>query len=114
MGTIEKAREYARNGMSLCMDTSDEQDIYCEDLIQAYLAGSEDERKGLTKWHDIETDKDGFATSESLDAIFDKIPCLVKDSRSGEIELIDYDNASEWRGDMERKPTRYRWREIHE
>ncbi|MER8214969.1 hypothetical protein, partial [Acinetobacter baumannii] len=78
------------------------------------LAGSEDERKGLTKWHDIETDKDGFATSESLDAIFDKIPCLVKDSRSGEIELIDYDNASEWRGDMERKPTRYRWREIHE
>lgn len=36
MGTLEKAREYARNGMSLYMDTSDEQDIYCEDLIQAY------------------------------------------------------------------------------
>lgn len=30
------------------------------------------------RWHDIETDKDGFATSESLDAIFDKIPCLAK------------------------------------
>lgn len=45
MGTIEKAREYARNGMSLCMDTSDEQDIYCEDLIQAYLAGAKAERE---------------------------------------------------------------------
>lgn len=40
MGTLDKAREYARNGMSLCMDTSDEQDIYCEDLIQAYIAGA--------------------------------------------------------------------------
>ena len=66
------------------------------------------------RWHDIETDKDGFATSESLDAIFDKIPCLVKYNRSGEIELINYDNAAEWRGDIERKPTRYRWRKIHE
>lgn len=114
MKTIEKAREYARNGMSLCMDTSDEQDIYCEDLIQAYLAGAEDKRKELTCWHDIETDKDGFATSESLNAIFDRLPRLVKDNRSGEIELIGYDNAPEWRGDIERKPSRYRWREIHE
>lgn len=45
MGTLEKAREYARNGMSLYMDTSDEQDIYCEDLIQAYLAGAKSERE---------------------------------------------------------------------
>lgn len=45
MGTVEKAREYARNGMSLYMDTSDEQDIYCEDLIQAYLAGAKSERE---------------------------------------------------------------------
>lgn len=52
MGTVEKAREYARNGMSLYMDTSDEQDIYCEDLIQAYLAGAKSEREELTRWHD--------------------------------------------------------------
>ena len=52
MGTLEKAREYARNGMSLYMDTSDEQDIYCEDLIQAYLAGAKSEREELTRWHD--------------------------------------------------------------
>lgn len=62
MGTIEKAREYARNGMSLCMDTSNEQDIYCEDLIQAYLAGAKAEREEITCWHDPkdlpERDKD--------------------------------------------------------
>lgn len=52
MTTIEKAREYARNGVSLCMDTSDEQDIYCEDLIQAYLAGAQSEREELTRWND--------------------------------------------------------------
>lgn len=52
MGTLEKAREYARNGMSLYMDTSDEQDIYCEGLIQAYLAGAKSEREELTRWHD--------------------------------------------------------------
>lgn len=52
MGTLEKAREYARNGMSLYMDTSDEQDIYCEDLIQAYLAGAKSEREELIRWHD--------------------------------------------------------------
>lgn len=52
MKTIEKAREYARNKMSLCMDTSDEQDIYCEDLMQAYLAGAEDEHEVLIKWND--------------------------------------------------------------
>lgn len=52
MKTIEKAREYARNGVSLCMDTSDEQDIYCEDLIQAYLAGAQSEREELTRWRD--------------------------------------------------------------
>lgn len=52
MGTLEKAREYARNGMSLYMNTSDEQDIYCEDLIQAYLAGAKSEREELTRWHD--------------------------------------------------------------
>lgn len=52
MKTIEKAREYARNGVSLCMDTSDEQDIYCEDLIQAYLAGAQSELEELTRWND--------------------------------------------------------------
>lgn len=81
---------------------------------ESFIHGMERMREEMIRWHDIGTDKDGFATSESLDAIFDKIPCLVKDSRSGEIELIDYDNAPEWRGDIERKPSRYRWRGIHE
>lgn len=112
MGTIEeRAQEYAHQYRRDAHDLKGER---ADAAFAAYCQGAEDERKRLTNWHDIETDKDGFATSESLDAIFDKIPCLVKDSRSGEIELIDTYNASEWRGDMERNPTRYRWRKIHE
>ena len=29
------------------------------------------------------------------------------------IELIDYDNAAEWRGDLERKPSLYQWLPIN-
>lgn len=64
MGTVEKAREYARIGMSLYMDTSDEQDIYCEDLIQAYLAGAKAGREELTRWHD---------PKEELPPIYDNV-----------------------------------------
>lgn len=64
MGTVEKAREYARIGMSLYMDTSDEQDIYCEDLIQAYLAGAKAGREELTRWHD---------PKEELPQIYDNV-----------------------------------------
>jgi len=96
------------------VDMTRKRAVICLRMVrESFIHGMERMREEMIRWHDIETDKDGFATSGSLDAIFDKIPCLVKDSRSGEIELIDYDNAPEWRGDIERKPSRYRWREIH-
>ena len=28
-------------------------------------------------------------------------------------KLIDYDNAAEWRGDLERKPSLYQWLPIN-
>lgn len=68
----------------------------------------------LTQWRDIHTDVSGFATDNALDDIFRKLPRLVRDKRDGNIELIDYDNASEWRGDLERKPSHYQWRPINE
>lgn len=68
----------------------------------------------LTQWRDIHTDASGFATDNALDDIFRKLPRLVRDKRDGNIELIDYDNASEWRGDLERKPSHYQWRPINE
>lgn len=37
--TEDKAREYAKTGCSLYMDSSDEQDIYTEDIIMAYQNG---------------------------------------------------------------------------
>lgn len=49
-----------------------------------------------------------------MDEIFRNLPCLVRDKRDGCIELIDYDNAAEWRGDLERKPNLHQWRPINE
>ncbi|WP_295902894.1 hypothetical protein [uncultured Alistipes sp.] len=69
----------------------------------------------LTQWRDIQADpKWGFATDDAIDEIFRNLPCLVRDKRDGCIELIDYDNAAEWRGDLERKPNLYQWRPINE
>ena len=85
-----------------------------EKIAKDVIAEKRKEIARLTKWNEVETDKDGLATFKALDAIFDRLPCLIKDNQSGEIELIDYDNAPEWRGDIERKPSCYRWREIPE
>ena len=123
MRTTIKERAKAFCEKNICVDCGDRKDcdrgcmgccIPTFSVLEWLIQFGKSEHAELMRWHDIETDKDGFATSESLDAIFDRLPRLVKDSRSGEIELIDYDNAPEWRGDIERKPSRYRWRGIHE
>lgn len=68
----------------------------------------------LTQWRDIQADpKWGFATDDAIDEVFRNLPRLVRDKRDGCIELIDYDNAAEWRGDLERKPSLYQWLPIN-
>ena len=81
---------------------------------RGFVAGAMSELNELLRWHKIQSDKSGFATDEALDEIFRELPRLVKDKRDGCIELIDYDNAAEWRGDLERKSSLYQWRPIHE
>ena len=95
---------------------------------RGFVAGAMSELNELLRWHKIQSDKSGFATDEALDEIFRELPRLVKDKRDGCIELIGnqfvikfysfydspYDNAAEWRGDLERKPSLYQWRPIHE
>ncbi len=68
----------------------------------------------LTEWRIIKAGQDGFATDNALNEIFYNLPRLVKDMSSGEIQFIHTYNAAEWRGDLERNPNRYQWREIHE
>ena len=69
----------------------------------------------LTQWRDVQSDpKWGFATDESIDEIFRNLPCLVMDKDDGCIEIINNDNAAEWRGDLERKPYRYLWQQIYD
>lgn len=62
---------------------------------------------------DADDPKWGFATDDAIDEIFRNLPRLVRDKRDGSIELIDYDNAAEWRGDLERKPSLYQWLPIN-
>ena len=53
---------------------------------RGFVAGAMSELNELLRWHKIQSDKSGFATDE----------------------------AAEWRGDLERKPSLYQWRPIHE
>lgn len=106
MGMIEKAREYARNGMSLCMDISDEQDIYCEDLIQAYLAGAKAEREELTKWNGPESPPNNYHTV---------LLKIKNDDIGGAMYAIGYYEYGRWRGsDVGNYDHIVGWRDIHE
>lgn len=80
---------------------------------RGFIEGANSEHKELTRWNDIPA-KDGFATDEALDEIFSNLPRLVRNKQDGCIELINHDNAAEWRGDLERHPDRYQWRQIIE
>lgn len=78
------------------------------------IAENSAKTQNSTQWRDIQADpKWGFATDDAIDEIFRNLPRLVRDKRDGSIELIDYDNAAEWRGDLERKPSLYQWLPIN-
>lgn len=53
METIEeRAKEYAKIGATLFMESPEEDGIYWDDLARAYTAGAKSEHDMLTKWND--------------------------------------------------------------
>lgn len=113
----ERAKEYAAKSWSeIPVGDFNEDHVTFENIVtEAYFAGAQSKHAELTRWHDIQADpKWGFATDYAIDEIFRSLPRLIMDKRDRSIELIDYDNAAEWRGDLERTPYRYQWRPIHE
>lgn len=80
MKTIEeRAREFAVKSMSLFMDSSDEQDIYCEDLIMSYAEGAKSERAELARWN---------AVDESLPADGSVVLCKYHNDNPKEVAYI--------------------------
>lgn len=64
-------------------------------------------------WRGIQQEsQSGLATDAALNEIFTQLPRLVRDNRDGSIEAINSYNAAEWRGELERHPSRYQWGQI--
>lgn len=83
-------------------------------IATAYEEGATEERRQLTEWHDIEIDKDGFATDAALTEISATLPVLVKDVMWNEIFVVCENNICDWRGEVFHHPYQYKWRKIHE
>lgn len=83
-------------------------------IATAYEEGATEERRQLTKWHDIAKDKDGFATNKAYSEIASSVPILVKDVVWDEMFVVDKNNIVDWSGSFETHPSQYKWRKIQE
>ena len=80
-----------------------------EDVSEAFVEGA---KWALDhQWYKIERDKDGFATEECLDRIFEDSIILFHDNRDGSIQIADGD-FDYWRGDIERHTCYDYWMPI--
>lgn len=109
MKTIEEKAEeyisgygdgYAPEGINVSRDPwEEERGFTLEEGKQIFIDGAK--WAFNNQWYKIERDKDGFATEECLDRIFEDSIILFHDNRDGSIQIADGD-FDYWRGDIER------------
>lgn len=79
-----------------------------------YATGAKDEHFLLTEWHDIETDKDGFATDSAIDELWEEKPVIIKDIVGNSFcileEMWQFTDLS---GDLVTKPHNFKWRKLY-
>lgn len=88
---------------------------YSPTLKESYIAGAAEEHLLLTHWNSIDEDKDGFATEEAWQELWDNRPVLLKYMRDNSYfvlqalwQFADYSN------DICTAPRHFKWRKIHE
>ena len=67
----------------------------------------------MNGWREIERDKNGFATKRCLDEMFNSLPILIyADSEYDHYSVVEYCNASDYRGDIELHTQYIKWKPI--
>lgn len=95
MTTEEKARAYAYSFDTRifgCEEILDAEDL----VIAAYLAGATEAL--ASQWKEIERDKDGFATDECLDTMFQELPILLWHNTDEDGEYVDRTKWADYAG----------------
>jgi len=120
MKTIEEKAEeyisgdgdgYAPEGIDISQDPwVEERGFTLEEGKQIFIDGAKWALNN--QWYKIERDKDGFATEECLDRIFEDSIILFHDNRDDEIEV--YDGFDDWRRDIKRHAYYDYWMPIPE
>lgn len=79
-----------------------------------YATGAKDEHFLLTEWHDIETDKYGFASEAAMRKLWEERPIIVRDIVANSFYILDeLWMFADLSNDLETKPHNFKWRKLY-
>lgn len=79
-----------------------------------YATGARDEHFLLTEWHDIETDKDGFATEAAMSKLWEEKPVIVENIVENSFYVLEEPcQFADLSSDLETKPHNFKWRKLY-
>lgn len=88
---------------------------YTPTLKECYIAGAAEEYLLLTHWNSIDEDKDGFATEDAWQELWDNRPALIKDMQDNSYFVLQEPwQFADYSNDICKAPRHFKWRKIHE